>query len=207
MKPAQTRRAGLVVVALLIVIGVGILLSWNRKTAPAVALTLERYNYLDTLADDHCAFFRLTNGSDRPLLLTMVGGRNTMAFVKPIILNRRRAKPAELKMTWQVNGAFSDKTPQGWSNWVQQPSTNRASNAYVNLNPHTAMTVRLPMPTDGSKRRVAVIYQTGSAAWENRVLPKVIPHLPRWALQRLANRYSKLHEVWANGDFPPPGAP
>src|ERR1044072_6930538 len=101
-------------ILILIALGIGIFLVIRRPALGAVALTFERYNYLDALANDHCAFFRLTNGSDRTLMMTMVGGKNTMLLDRPITRNPRPDKPLEL--SWQLNGAFRDKTPQGWSN-------------------------------------------------------------------------------------------
>jgi hypothetical protein len=41
------------------------------------------------------------------------------------------------KQSWMVNCEFSDQTPHGWTNWIQQPSPFAQSNACALLAPHS----------------------------------------------------------------------
>ena len=110
-------------------------------------------------------------------------------------------------MSWMVSCAFRDKTPGGWSNWVQQPSTVRASNLYVRVEGHSEIMVRIPLPRDGSKRKVAVLCETQPGWWNVPGLPKIIPFLPRWLLRRMAKDQPVITPVWADGEFAHPGEP
>lgn len=102
---------------------------------------------------------------------------------------------------------YSDKSSSGWSNWVQQPSTFRGSNAYLNFAAHSAISVRIPLPPDGRQRKVAVLCETTPPWWNIPALTKIIPHLPRWVLKRMAKDQPIFTPVWADGEFAHPGEP
>ena len=65
-----------------------------------------------------------------------------------------------------VNCEFSDQTPHGWTNWIQQPSPFFKSNAYASLAPHSGIVVRVPLPPSGQNRKVAVLYRPDPAPWQ-----------------------------------------
>jgi hypothetical protein len=122
--------------------------SKTRKPAP-VSLVFQRYSDLDPYVGD-VAFLWLTNASSNSYLLTMTGSTNTV--VLDTLFGRFR-------QSWMVNCQFSDETSTGWTNWIQMPSPVRGSNAYLSLGPRSGFVIRVPLPEDGQRRKVAVLYE------------------------------------------------
>ena len=166
-----------------------------RKRNGPVSLTFQRYSEVDPYVGD-VAFLYLTNASERNCTLFMTGNTNTLVIDTSF---------GRFKQSWMVNCEFSDQTPQGWSNWVQQPSPFFQSNAYASLAPHSGIVVRVPLPPSGQNRKVAVLYRPDPPPWQQwlwspsrqPVTLILVRMLPRSALSKLFGP-QPLMEAWCD---------
>jgi hypothetical protein len=194
---------------LLLTIGVGAVLVMMFRPSDAdihsVSLSFQRYSHLDPYAQN-VGFFWLTNASDKPFLLYMTGGSNTVLLDTTFAPYKGR-----LRESWMVNCGFRDQTPHGWTNWEQAPSPWRGSNAYLQLSPHSGTVIRVPLPTDGQKRKVAVLCEATPAGWRQSPLwfsrfgQALLSMLPRSMLLRLAEPHPKVLKVWCDRELSHPG--
>ena len=127
-----------------------------RERNDPVSLTFQRYSEVDPYVWD-VAFLYLTNASKRSCTLFMTGNTNTLVIDTSF---------GQFKQSLMVNCEFRDQTPQGWTNWIQQPSPFFQSNAYAALPPHSGMVVRVPLPPSGQNRKVAVLYRPDPPPWQ-----------------------------------------
>ena len=128
---------------------------YRERNGP-VSLTFQRYSDLDPYVGD-VAFLYLTKASKRSCALFMTGNTNTLVIDTLF---------GHFKQSLMVNCEFSDQTPHGWTNWIQQPSPFFKSNAYASLAPHSGIVVRVPLPPSGQNRKVAVLYRPDPAPWQ-----------------------------------------
>jgi hypothetical protein len=172
------------------------ILGHARQGDEPVSLTFERYSDLEPYVGD-VAFLRLTNASNKSYLLTMTGNTNTFVFYNWF---------GRIGESWMVNCEFSDQTPTGRTNWSQQPSPVTSSNAYAELAPHSAIVIRVPVPPDGQRRRVAALYQPTASGWRQsrfwstpfglamaRILVRT---LPKSELSKVANPRAVWLKAW-----------
>jgi hypothetical protein len=163
-----------------------------------VTLSFQRYSHLDPYVGD-VAFLWLTNASSKPCLLTMTGGTNTLVLDTSF---------GQFKQSWMVNCEFSDQTPGGRTNWIQQPSPFGGSTAYASLAPHSGIVVRVSVPPSGHSRKVAVLYEPALAGWRQSpfwtsacgrgVLRVLVRTLPKRALLKLADPRPVLSRAWCD---------
>jgi hypothetical protein len=165
-----------------------------------VSLTFERYSDLDPHVSD-VAFLRLTNASSKSYWLTMTGNTNTLVLDTSF---------GRFRQSWMVNCEFSDQTPTGRTNWSQLPSPVMGSKAYARLAPHSGIVVRVLVPREGQRRRVAVLYQPAadwrqSKFWASpfgfataRILVRT---LPRSQLSRFTNPQPLLLKAWCDTEL------
>jgi hypothetical protein len=164
-----------------------------RECHDPVSLTFQRYSDLDPYVGD-VAFLYLTNASKRSCTLFMTGNTNTLAI--DTIFGR-------FKQSLMVNCEFSDQTPHGWTNWIQQPSPFFKNNAYASLPPHAGIVVRVPLPPSGQSRKVAVLYLPDPPPWQlwlgsprgQSVFTILVRMLPRSASSKLF-RPQPLLRAW-----------
>ncbi len=183
-----------------------LLLTGSRKHDEQVSLTFQRYSDLDPHVGD-VAFLYLTNASKRSCMLFMTGNSNTLVLDTSF---------GRFRQSWLVNCEFSDQTPSGWTNWIQQPSPFIQSNAYASLPPHSGIVVRVPLPPSGQNRKVAVLYRPDPPPWQQwlfstprgqsmglilvRMLPRAArlrllrqePLLRTWCDRPLTNQWDKI---------------
>jgi hypothetical protein len=200
-------KAALIVAVTLAALACFALAHHYRERNDLVSLTFQRYSGdLDAYVGD-VAFLYLTNASKRSCTLFMTGNTNTL--VLDTFFGR-------FKQSLMVNCEFSDQTPHGWTNWVQQPSPFPQSNAYASLAPHSGMVIRVPLPPSGQNRKVAVLYRPGPPAWQQwlfstprgqsvgiiliRMLPRSArsqvfrqqPLLKTWCDRALTNQWDRI---------------
>jgi hypothetical protein len=178
----------------------------DRADRRPLSLTFQRYSdLLDPYVGD-VGFFWLTNASAKPFLLCMTGGSNTLVINTLSI--PYKGKP---KMSYLVHCAFRDQTPQGWTNWEQSPYPFRGSNAFLQLSPHSGIVIRAPLPTNGQKRKVAVVCEAPAPVWQRSSLwgsgfgQALLRMLPRSVLLRLAQRQPTRIKVWCDQELSHPG--
>jgi hypothetical protein len=171
------------------------LLGHYRERHDPVSLTFQSYSDLGPYIGD-VAFLYLTNASKRSCTLFMTGNTNTLVMDTFF---------GHFKQSLMVNCEFSDQTPHGWTNWIQQPSPFFKSNAYASLAPHSGIVVRVPLPPSGQNRKVAVLYRPDPAPWQQwLVSPRgqsvaiiLIRALPRSAWSKVF-RPPPLLKVWCD---------
>ena len=168
-----------------------------------LTLTFQRYSDLDPYVRD-VGFFWLTNASDKAFVLCMTGGSNTLVLETGFFYKKA-------KTSYMVNCAFSDQTNKGWTNWEQAPLPSRGQNTFMQLAPHSGMVIRAPLPTNGQKRKVAVVCEESTTAWRQTSLwnsgfgHDLLRVLPRWALLRLAQQQPTKIQVWCDQELSHPG--
>jgi len=181
------------------------LLGHHRERDDQVSLTFQSDSDLYAYVGD-LAFLYLTNASKRSCTLFMTGNTNTLVLDTSF---------GHYKQSLMVNCEFSDQTPHGWTNWIQQPSPFFKSNAYASLAPHSGLVVRVPLPPRGQYRKVAVLYRPDAAPWQQwlcgprgqsvaiflvRMLPRSAwsklfgpqPLLRVWCDRALTNQWDKI---------------
>jgi hypothetical protein len=129
------------------------ILGHARQGHDPVSLTFERYSGVEPYVGN-VAFLRLTNTSNKTYLLAMTGNTNTFVFYNWF---------GRITESYMVNCEFSDQTPTVRTNWSQRPSADTRNNAYIELAPHSAIVIRVPVPPEGQRRRVKVLYQPALA--------------------------------------------
>jgi hypothetical protein len=174
------------------------LLGHHRERDGPLSLTFQRYSDLDPYVGD-VAFLRLTNASKKTYLLFMIGNTNALVLDTSF---------GHFKESWMVNCEFRDRRPNGWTNWIQQPSAYRGSNAYVSLAPHSGIVVRVPLPPNGQQRKVAVLYEPALAGWRQSpfwtspfgltVVRTLVRTLPRSALSKISGEQPVLLRAWCD---------
>lgn len=170
-----------------------VVFSGSQRRNDDVSLVFQRYSDLDPYVGD-VAFLLLTNASSKPYVVSMTGGSNTL--VLDTFFGRHR-------QSLMINCEFSDETPGGWTNWTQMPSPSSRSNAYASLGPHSGMVIRIPLPPDGRRRKVAALYEgpmTTSSFWVTPTGLRVFRMLPRPLRKRVLPSAS-LHKVWCDREL------
>jgi hypothetical protein len=198
----------LAILLLTIGIGAGVFFTLRSRNSDnhSLSLTFQRYSNLDPYVQN-VGFFWLTNASDKPFLLCMTGGSNTLVLDTLF----QPYKSGRAKGSYMVNGAFSDQTAQGWTNWEQTPFPMRGRNAFLQLAPHSGIVVRVPLPTHGAKRKVAVLCEEPLAGWRRSPMwangfgRALLRMLPRPLLRRLAEHKPKVIKVWCDRELSHPG--
>jgi hypothetical protein len=188
-------KAAVIVATVALMAWAGFRLGHHRERDDLVSLTFQRYSDLDPYVGD-VAFLCLSNASKRCCTLFMTG--NTYTLVLDTSFGR-------FKQSLMVNCEFMDQTPQGWTNWIQQPSPVFQSNAYAALPAHAGLVVRVPLPPGGQNRKVAVLYRPDPPPWQQwlfspsrqTVAITLLRVLPRSARSRLF-RPQPLMRAWCD---------
>jgi hypothetical protein len=173
----------------------GFLVAHYAERGDTLSLTFQRYSDVDPYVGD-VAFLCLTNPSTRSCTLFMTGNTNTLVFDTSF---------GHFRQSLMVNCEFSDQTPQGWTNWIQQPSPIFKNNTYASLAAHSGIVVRVCLPPAGQNRKVAVLYRPDPPRWQQWLFsPRGLPVanvllrvLPRSTRSRLF-RSQPLSRVWCD---------
>jgi hypothetical protein len=181
-------------VAFIAVITACVLLTTHRAPQPQhLSLVFEKYSsYLD-FWDQPMAFLWLSNSSSKTYLLPMTGGTNTFVQGGSIEIDR------DFSGSYMILCELSDQTnraPQlSVTNWGQS----------VGLGPHSAIRVRVPLPPNTQKKRVAVF-----CAEEPRVI-MLLKYKIGWTVFRMLplSLQKKLllperFRVWCDQELMPP---
>jgi len=139
--------AGSVIVAAGLFAAVWAIFGNARRSSEPLTLTASKDTNFSTYFEG-TAVLVLTNNTTNYYGMCMPGGTKTE--------KEQPGLPGRSRLTKMVACAFSDQTPRGWSNWTDLPSD---GNTYpgVILMSRQSMLLRVPLPADGRKRKVAVI--------------------------------------------------
>jgi hypothetical protein len=107
-----------------------------------------------------------------------------------------------------VDCCFSDRTPTGITNWTQRVSFTNASKC-VGVAPHSTLRVRVPLPPEGQKRKVAVLcaeLPTGPPRfWLSKFGLTVLRALPRGVQRKVLGPKLTVLKVWCDRELSRPG--
>ena len=172
-----------------------------KSDSRLLSLKFLRYSGFDPRAGN-IAFFWLTNASEKSFLLCQTGDRNTIVFDTILSPNE-----GEAKLSFMVNCAFSDQTPNGSTNWMQKPLPIRGFNSFLELPPHSGIVIRVPSPPSGQRRKVAALCEAPlpawkqSSLWTNGFALRLLEALPRSVLLKLAQYQPPTIEVWCDQEL------
>ena len=191
------------VTTVLVAVTVSALRISQQPKALPLSLVFERYSTRMEVYLEDVAFLRLTNASDKTYCLAMTGNTNTRQLDTAPSLGDYKATniPSESVM---VDCAFSDRTPTGTSNWAQRVSFTNASQG-LTLASHSAVRLRVPLPPEGQKRKVAVLcaeLPTGpSRFWFSSLGTTILRLLPRSVGRRMLQPKFPVLRVWCDREL------
>jgi hypothetical protein len=147
------------------------------------------------------AFLWLTNASEKTYYLAMTGNTNTRQLDTPFVVGGFKANSSESVM---VDCYFSDRTPTGTSNWAQRVSFTNASMC-LGLAPHSAVRLRVALPLEGQKRKVAVLCTEPPAGpprfWTSNIGLSILRMLPRSVGRKIFQPKFPVLRVWCDREL------
>ena len=204
MTRAHILRAGIIVVTVLVAVTVSMLLIAHRSKERSLSLHFERHGTIERYSTNlgfyvqDVAFFWITNSSDKTYYLAMTGGTNTHLPDTPIGIGRYKQQSIK-ESSYMVICEFSDQTPTDYWDLIQQ-----ASNC-LTLGPHSAVRLRVALPPEGKKRKVAVLcidLPPGLRPfWTNSFGSILLRVLPRSVAKQLMHRDPAVLRVWCDREL------
>jgi len=206
MTRAHKRRAGIIVViALGVIVGARLLIT-RRPHALPLALRFERYGRVTTtdpatmdLFVQDVAFLWITNSSDQTYFMAQAGGTNTYLPDEPIGLKLSWSQVSYMPMC-----EFSDQPPAG-SPRPLPPVTFGSLGQCVGVEPHSVLRLRVALPPEGQKRKIAVICTEPPLGvrpfWTSRVGGIAIRLLPRSVARKAMWREPAVVKVWCDREL------
>src|SRR5262245_48921866 len=196
MTRAYKVRASIIAVTVLVVVTACGLLITHRFEGCSLSLVFERYSTKSDLLAQDVAFLWLTNSSDRTYYLAMTGGTNTLM---PDTLPGLGGYKQQHHESYMVSCEFSDQTPSDSRDLIQQASKCLA------LAPHSAVRLRVALPSKGQKRRVAVLCLEPPPGtrplWTNGIGLSLLRRLPRSVAKRVMQRQPTVLRVWCDREL------
>jgi hypothetical protein len=201
MTRAHKLRAAIIVVTALGAVTVFVLLITQRSQARPLSLLFERYGTVTTMdlfAQD-VAFFWITNSTDKTYGLPMTGSTNTHLPDAPIAFSREQSSS---EGSYLVMYEFRDQTPTGSTH---PPVSFASLGRCLTLGPHSAVRLRVALPPDGQKRRVAVLFteqpQGPRRFWTNGIGLSILRTLPRSVGRKLLFSQPAVQRVWCDREL------
>ena len=198
MTKASKWRVGAIVTTVLVAVTVSALLIRQPPQPLPLSLVFERYSTKRDFYIPDVAFLWLTNASEKTYYLAMTGTRELDTPIGPIGYQTNSSESV------MVNCYFSDRTPTGTTNWAQRVSFTNASTGSLGLAPHSAVRLRVPLPLEGQKRKVAVLcaeLQTGQGFWTSRIGLRILRILPRSVGKKLLQPKFVVLRVWCDREL------
>ena len=206
MTRAHKLRAGIIVVTALGAVTVAVLLISHRSQAPPLSLLFERYGTVTTmdpfmldLSVQEVAFLWITNSSDKAYFVALAGGTNTSLLDAPIGFKQSSSGGSYMPMCEFRDQPPADITPRPVS------FANLGLCAYVG--PHSAVRLRVALPPEGRKRKVAVLCGEPPPGirpfWTNSLGRTVLGVLPRSVARRAMWREPAVLRVWCDRELWP----
>ena len=198
MTRAQRISAGILALAGIVVVTVCVLPITHRSQARSLSLVFERYSTRMDFFTQDMVFLWITNSSDRTYLLPMTGGTDTGQMDAPPGLGPYKQP---ISGSYMVNCEFNGKrTP------AVDPMQWRAC---LTLAPHSAFRVRVPLPPEGAKRKVAVLVCEPPSGprpfWTNSIGLSILRTLPRSTAHKVLWRQPAVLRVWCDRELSQPG--
>ena len=203
MTRAHKLRAGIIVVAVLGAVTVSVLIT-HRSPASPLSLRFERYGTVKTmdpftmdLSVQEVAFLWLTNSSDKTYYVAEAGRTNTSLPDAP-----RSLKQSWTESSYMPRYEFSDQTP---ARSAPSPVSFASLGQCAGVRPHSAVRLRVPLPPEGQKRKVAALCVEPPPGmrpfWTSRIGGTVIRVLPRAVAKRAIHREPAVLRVWCDREL------
>src|SRR5438105_181011 len=197
-------RAAIIGVTVLGALTVSVLLITHRSRALPLSLLFERYGKVTTrdivamdLFVQDVAFFSLTNSSDKTYYVAM-GPTNTYLPDAPIGFGRSN------EGSYLAICEFNDRPPTGSKQPMRRVSFASLGQCLA-LGPHSAVRLRVPLPPEGQKRKVAVLCtelpQGIRPFWTNSIGGIVLRVLPRSLARKAMHREPAMLRVWGDREL------
>ena len=141
------------------------------------------------------AFLWITNSSDRTYWLPLTGGTDSFQLDTPIGLGGYKQ---QISGSYMVNCEFSGEPARPVNPWGQ----------CLTLAPHSAFRVRVPLPPEGAKRKVAVLVCEPPSGprpfWTNTIGLTILRTLPRSTAHKVLLRQPEVLRVWCDRELSQP---
>jgi hypothetical protein len=194
---AQRIKAGIITVGVFLGATTCVLLITHQSQARSLSLVFEKYG---TAADygfnvQVVAFLWFTNSSDKSYGLPMMGGTNTFQRDTPLGYDSG---------SYLIKWEFDDQANP-------MPQVSFASlGLYHLVGPHSAVRLRVPLPLEGQKRKVAVLCAerpSGSPRpfWTKGIGLSILRTLPRSVGKELLFSQPAVLRVWCDRELSHPG--
>jgi hypothetical protein len=163
--------------------------------ARSLSLVFERYSTDADFYVQDVAFLRLTNSSERAYALPMAGGTNTFERDRPVGYDNG---------SYMFICEFNDE-----ANPIPQVSV-ASWGKCLGLAPHSVVRLRVALPPEGQKRRVAVLcaeMPSGSPRpfWTKGIGLSILRILPRSVGRKLLFSQPAVLRIWCDRELLPPG--
>lgn len=191
-------RGGIFALTVLVAVTACVLSIIHRPQAHSLSLVFERYSTRMDFSVEDMAFLWITNSSDRTYWLPLTGGRDAYLLDTPMGLGGYKQP---ISGSYMVNCEFSGEptrpvNPMLWGQCLP-------------LAPHSAFRVRVPLPPEGTKRKVAVLVCEPLSGprpfWTNSIGMRILRALPRSAAHKLLLRQPAVLRVWCERELSQPG--
>jgi len=190
--------------AVLGAVTVSVVLITHRSQAPPLSLLFERYGTVTTMDPfamhffvQDVAFLWITNSSAKTYYVAMAGGTNTSLPDAPIGFQQSSSGGSFMPMC-----EFRDQPPAGS---VPSPVSFASLGLCVNVGPHSAVRLRVALPPEGQKRKVAVLCTEPPPGirpfWTSSMGRTVLRVLPRSVARKAMWRQPAVLRVWCDREL------
>jgi hypothetical protein len=200
--PAHKLRAGVIVVTVLGAVTVSVLLLTHRSPARPLSLLFERYGTVTTmdLSDHDVAFLWITNSSAKTYGFGMMGGTNTYLRDAPFGFSRKQSSSDG---SYMPICEFRDLTRGGSTH---PPVSFASLGLCMTVGPHSARRLRVALPPEGQKRKVAVLcielpLPGTRPFWTTSIGLTVLRMLPRSVARKAMHRDPAVLRVWCDREL------
>ena len=202
MTKASKLSVGIIVMTVLVAVTLSALVR-ERPKALLMSVVFERYSTKMDFYVEDVAFLWLTNASDKTYYLAMTGNKDTRQLDTPIGFGRYKATNSGSESV-MVDCYFSDQTATGTTNWAQRVSFTNASKCLV-LAPRSTVRLRVPLPPEVQKRKVAVLCAelpaSPSGFWVSSFGLSMLRMLPRSVGRRVLQPQFTVLRVWCDREL------
>lgn len=193
---AQGITAGIIAAGVLVGATTCALLTTHPSQARCLLLVFEKYGTSSDLGFNvqDVAFLWFTNSSDKSYVLPMMGSTNTFQRDTPF-----SSDSGSYLVRWESGDQ---------ANLIPQLSLASLGLCHV-VGPHSAVRLRVPLPPEGQKRRVAVLcaeQPSGSPRpfWTKGIGLSILRTLPRSVRKRLLFSQPAVLRVWCDRELSHP---
>ncbi len=196
MTRAHKLRTGVIVVTVLAAVPVSVLLITQRPQPRPLSLLFEQYGRVTTMDFDveKVGFFWLTNLSDKTYYFSL-GGTNT--YLRDELVGFGEG-------SYMARCEFRDQTPPG-STSPMPPVSFASLGKCMPLGPHSAVRLRVALPPEGQKRKVAVLCAEPLPGlrpfWTSSIGAIIIRALPRSVARKAMDRTPPVPRIWCDREL------